>query len=58
MTRMGKIVFGILAGVFTVLIRALSGYTEGVMFSVIFCNALAPIIDTAVLAVKYRVAKK
>jgi RnfABCDGE-type electron transport complex D subunit len=53
-----KFIFGALCGVLTVVIRSFSGYTEGVMFSIIFMNALTPLIDHFVLKAKYRTAKK
>ncbi len=53
-TRAGKWVFGIMCGLLTVLIRSFSGYTEGVMFSIIFMNGLSPLIDHIVLRLKYR----
>ncbi|MBN1686293.1 MAG: RnfABCDGE type electron transport complex subunit D [Spirochaetales bacterium] len=52
-----KFIFGGLCGLVTVVIRSFSGYTEGVMFSIIFMNALTPLIDHFVLKVKYRTAK-
>ena len=57
-TKAGKWVGGVLLGLLTVLIRALSGYVEGVMFSILLMNAFAPLIDHIVLAVKYREPKK
>ncbi len=57
-TKEGKWVGGILLGLLTVLIRALSGYVEGVMFSILLMNAFAPLIDHVVLAVKYKEPKK
>ncbi|MBD3305342.1 RnfABCDGE type electron transport complex subunit D [candidate division KSB3 bacterium] len=56
-TNSGKYIFGISCGLLTVLIRAFSGYTEGVMFSIICMNALAPLIDHSILRFKYRTAK-
>ncbi len=53
-TRAGKVVFGVLCGVLTVLIRSFSGYTEGVMFSIICMNALTPLIDHIAVELKYR----
>ena len=53
-----KFIFGAFCGVLTVVIRSFSGYTEGVMFSIIFMNALTPLIDHFVLKAKYRTAKK
>lgn len=51
MTLHGKWIYGILLGVLTVIIRGLSGYVEGVMFSIILMNIFAPLIDNAVLSV-------
>lgn len=53
-TRAGKYIFGISCGLLTVIIRAFSGYTEGVMFSIIFMNALTPLLDQIVINFKYR----
>ena len=53
-TRIGKYIFGIMCGLLTVLIRAFSGYTEGVMFSIICMNALTPLIDHIVMNLKYK----
>ena len=53
-TRGGKYVFGVACGVVTMLIRNFSGFTEGVMFSIVLMNAFAPLIDNAFIAVRYR----
>ena len=53
-----KFIFGVLCGLVTVVIRSFSGYTEGVMFSIIFMNALTPLIDHFVLKTKYRTARR
>jgi electron transport complex protein RnfD len=42
---LGKWVFGIGAGLLTVVIRNWSGYPEGVMFSVLLMNAVTPLIN-------------
>ncbi len=55
-TKAGKWIYAVGAGVITVLIRALSGYVEGVMFAIIFMNVFAPLIDHLVLMAKYREA--
>jgi len=55
-TPSGKLVFGALCGLLTVLIRSFSGYVEGVMFSIVIMNALAPLIDHIVMSIKYREA--
>ncbi len=57
MTKIGKYLFGIFCGFLTVLIRALSGYVEGVMFSIVIMNAFTPLLDHIVLSVKYRQVK-
>jgi Na+-transporting NADH:ubiquinone oxidoreductase subunit B len=45
-TNAGRWIFGILVGVLTVLIRVVNpAYPEGVMLSIIFMNAFAPLID-------------
>lgn len=53
-TKTGRWIGGILLGVLTVLIRGLSGYVEGVMFSILLVNAFTPLVDTVVLKVRYR----
>ncbi len=52
-TRPGRWIAGVLLGVLTVLIRGLSGYVEGVMFSILLVNAFSPLIDTLVLKIRY-----
>jgi RnfABCDGE-type electron transport complex D subunit len=53
-TRTGKWVFGLLLGMFTVLIRVLSGFVEGVMFAILLMNALTPLIDTICVNTRFR----
>ena len=53
-----KVIYGILCGILTVLIRTFSGYTEGVMFSIIFMNALTPLIDHFVIRLKFKAVAK
>lgn len=57
-TRAGKWICGSLFGFLVVLIRGLSGYVEGVMFSLLLINVFAPLIDRLVLGVKYPKIKK
>jgi len=57
LTRTGKYIFGFGCGAVTLLIRTLSGYVEGVMFSIVFMNAFVPLIDHLVLGVRYRRVK-
>lgn len=53
-TSNGKWVYGILIGMTTIVIRNLSGFPEGMMFAILLMNMFAPMIDDAVLAIKYR----
>lgn len=53
-TKPGKWIAGILLGLLTVMIRGFSGYTEGVMFSILLVNLFTPFIDTLALKVRYR----
>lgn len=53
-TTAGKFIFGITCGLLTVLIRSFSGYTEGVMFTIILMNSATPLLDHIVLQFKYR----
>ena len=45
-TAWGKVIFGVGAGVLTVLIRYLSTYPEGVSFAILMMNILTPFIDS------------
>lgn len=54
LTAGGKWICGVLLGIFTVLIRGLSGFAEGVMFAILLTNALNPLIDTVVLNIKFK----
>jgi len=45
LTFTGKIIFGIGCGALTMLFRMLSGYPEGVAFSILLMNAAVPLID-------------
>jgi Na+-translocating ferredoxin:NAD+ oxidoreductase RnfD subunit len=54
-TNAGKIIFGVGCGIVTVVVRTFSGFTEGVMFSIVFMNAFSPLIDKIVVDRKYRV---
>jgi len=44
-TNMGRLVFGIGAGLFTVIIRVYSSYPEGVSFAILLMNILTPYIN-------------
>ena len=45
-TAKGKLIFGALAGLITVLIRFFGGYPEGVSFAILLLNILNPYIDS------------
>lgn len=53
-TKPGRWIAGFLLGFLTVLIRGLSGYVEGVMFSILLINAFTPLIDTMLLKIRYK----
>ena len=44
-TNLGKIVFGVGAGIFTILFRIFSSYPEGVSFAILLMNILTPYIN-------------
>jgi electron transport complex protein RnfD len=45
MTASGALIFGLGCGLITAVIRIWGGYPEGVSFSILFMNALTPLID-------------
>jgi len=55
-TKGGKVIFGVGAGILTVLIRSFSGFTEGVMFSILIMNAFSPLIDHLMINRRYPAA--
>ncbi|RDU23120.1 RnfABCDGE type electron transport complex subunit D [Anaerosacchariphilus polymeriproducens] len=48
-TPKGKIVYGILLGIFTGIFRLFGGSAEGVSYAIIFSNLLVPLIEKATL---------
>ena len=44
-TKLGQIIFGILLGIMTGIIRVFSNSAEGVSYAIIFCNLLVPVIE-------------
>jgi Na+-translocating ferredoxin:NAD+ oxidoreductase subunit D len=44
-TPMGMWIYGIVMGLLTIVIRAMGGLAEGVMYAILLGNALAPMID-------------
>ena len=54
-TNWGKVIVGFLIGALAVMIRVVNpGYPEGMMLSILFMNALAPLVDHYVVAVNIR----
>jgi electron transport complex protein RnfD len=45
MTSRGKIIYGVLIGVITVVIRSWAAYPEGVSFAILLGNAVTPLIN-------------
>ncbi len=58
LTRRGKVVFGIGAGLITTVIRLYGGLPEGVCFSILFMNAVTPLIDRYLKTRPYGLVKK
>ncbi|MBT9149642.1 MAG: Electron transport complex subunit RsxD [Dehalococcoidia bacterium] len=56
-TARGKIIFGIGAGIITVIIRLFGGLPEGVTFAILIMNALTPLIDRYVKVRPYGLQK-
>lgn len=55
---MGKIIFGIGCGLFTMLIRIFASYPEGVSFAILLMNILTPYIDRICEGRMYKTPKK
>ena len=54
-TNTGKWIYGFLIGALAVLIRVVNpGYPEGMMLSILFMNAVAPLIDYYVVQANVR----
>ena len=51
---MGKIIFGIGCGIFTMLIRVYGSYPEGVSFAILLMNVLTPHIDNFCISRAYK----
>jgi electron transport complex protein RnfD len=52
-TKLGNIIAGIIAGFITIFIRIKGGYPEGVCYSILIVNILAPQIDKIIIPKKY-----
>jgi len=54
-TNTGKWIYGAIIGIMTVLIRVVNpGYPEGMMLSILFMNAMAPLVDHYVVGANIR----
>ncbi|NNF03910.1 MAG: RnfABCDGE type electron transport complex subunit D [Rhodothermales bacterium] len=53
MTSFGAVLYGIIIGVMTVVIRVWGGLPEGVMYAILFGNALAPHLDRLIQPTVY-----
>ena len=57
LTSLGRIVFGVGAGILVVVIRLWGGYPEGVCYSILLMNAITPFLDKLKLRPDYYIAK-
>jgi len=58
-TNTGKWIYGLLVGIFAVLLRVLNpAYPEGMMLSILLMNCFAPLIDHCVIARNIRMRKQ
>lgn len=51
-TKPGQLIYGFMVGGLTIVLRAFSNFSEGVMFAVLIMNAFVPILDQAVRQVQ------
>ena len=58
LTNRGKIIFAVGVGALTVTIRQLAGMPEGVCYSILFMNAITPLIDRYTKIKPYGLVKK
>ena len=57
MTPKGMLIFGVLIGLITVVIRVFGAYPEGVSFAILIMNAFVPLIDKFCKPRKYGFVK-
>ncbi|MGC8894543.1 MAG: RnfABCDGE type electron transport complex subunit D [candidate division WOR-3 bacterium] len=57
-TKLGRVIFGAIAGILVVLIRLFGGLPEGVMYSILLANAIRPWIDRLTMPRVFGVFKK
>jgi len=53
-TNGGRWIYGTIIGAVTVLIRNLSGYSEGMMFAILLGNIVAPVLDEIIIYFRLR----
>jgi electron transport complex protein RnfD len=58
LTNRGKIIFAVALGVLTMIIRRFAGMPEGVCYSILFMNAITPLIDRYTKLKPYGLQKK
>ena len=58
LTNRGKIIFSVALGVLTVMIRQFGGMPEGVCYSILFMNAITPLIDRYTKVRPYGLVKR
>lgn len=58
LTSLGRIIFGIGAGFFTIVIRFWGTYPEGVSYGILVMNALTPLIDKLIRPRRFGVVKR
>ena len=58
LTNRGKIIYAVALGLLTVLIRRFGSMPEGVCFSILFMNAIPPLIDRYTKTKPYGLVKK
>ncbi len=58
MSRLGAVIFGVGCGLVTCVIRLWGSYPEGVSFSILFMNALTPLIDRYTAARPFGASRK
>ena len=58
LARRGKIIYAVGLGLMTWLLRGWSNNPEGVMFAILFMNAMVPLIDRYILPHRYGKVKK
>ena len=56
-TKKGQLIYGIGCGLFTVFIRYFGSYPEGVCYSILVMNCVAPLIDKCTKPARFGVAK-